>query len=132
MPCRRDCGTLRWMQRSSRHSSCATGAGTRPSMSAGRFFIPSRRSRRKRSGHRLDDAAELVEDLADLAFAHDQWRAERERIADGAEHHVVLEEAEVERVHASLAHGIGPAGQVDADREADGTNVEHVREAFET
>src|SRR6185312_6561734 len=130
-PCLPDCETSRWMRPCSRLSWCATGVGIPASMSAGRFFIPSRRSRRGRSGHRFDDAAELVEYLANLAFAHDQWRAERECIADGAEHDIVLEEAEVERVHATLANGVGPACQVDSNRETDGADIEHVRQAFE-
>src|SRR5690242_8922564 len=128
---RRDCGASPRMRPCSRLSRCATGAANPASMSAGRFFIPSRRLRRERSGHGFDDAAELVEYLADLAFAHDQWRAERERIAHGAEHDVVLEETEIERVHAAFAGGVGPACEIDTDGEADRADVEHVRQALE-
>src|SRR5262245_63551552 len=100
-------------------------------MSAGPFFIPGRHLRRRRSGHRLDDAAELVEHFADLTFTHDQWRAESERIAHGAERDVVLEEAELERVHTALADSVGPAREIDAGGEAHGADIEHVRQALE-
>src|SRR4249919_2208714 len=130
-PCHPDCEASRWMRPCSRLSYCATGVGMPASMSAGPFFIPSRRLRSARSGHGFDDAAELVEHLADLTFAHDQWRAERERIADSAEHDVMLEEAEVERVHAALADGVGPTREIDPDGEPDRADIEHVRQAFE-
>src|SRR5262249_6340568 len=74
---------------------------------------------------------ELVEDFSDLTFTYDQRRTERERIAHGAEHDVVLEETEVERVHAALADGIRPACKIDTDRKANRANIEHVRQALE-
>src|ERR1041384_1562564 len=101
------------MRPCSRLSCCTTGAEIPASISAGRFFIPSRHSRRERSSHGFDDAAELVEHFADLTFTHDQGRAERECIPDGTEHDVVLEEAEIKRVHAALADGVGPACEID-------------------
>src|SRR5262245_37175278 len=100
-------------------------------MSAGPFFIPGRRLRRRGSGHGLDDTAELVEHFPELAFAHDQWRAQRERVTDGAERDVVLEKAEVERVHAAFADRVRPAREIDTDSEADRANIEHVRQTFE-
>src|SRR4249919_1967489 len=130
MRCRLDCETSRWTRRCNRLSFCMTCAGVRAPMSVGPFFIPSRRLR-ERSGHGLDDVAELVEHFPDLAFAHDQWRAERERIADGTEHDIVLEKAEIERVHAALADSVGPACEIDADGEADRADIEHVRQALE-
>src|SRR5262245_47501620 len=101
-------------------------------MSAGPFFIPGRRLRRKWSGHGLDDTAELVEYFPDLGLAHDQRWAQRERVADGAERDVVLEKAEIERVHAALSDGVGPARQIDTDGEAHRADIEHIRQAFES
>src|SRR5262245_25842081 len=100
-------------------------------MSAGPFFIPDRRLRRARSRHGLDDVAELVEYLADLTFTHNQWWAERQCIADGAEQDVLLEEAKLERVHAAFADGVGLAGEIDADHKADRADVQHVRQVLE-
>ena len=92
MLCHRDCGPLQQMPQCSRHSCCTTGMETQASMSAGRSSIRGRLMLRVRLGHRFDDTGEFVEYLADLAFTHDQWRAERQRVANGAEHDIVFEE----------------------------------------
>src|SRR5665213_2086726 len=79
--------------------------------------------------HLLDDLGQLVEHLADLTLRHNQRRAHSQRIADRAEHDAMLEEAEIERLHAAFADAVGLAGEIDADREADRANVEHVGQA---
>src|SRR5215475_2306539 len=97
----------------SRHSSYAIYAETRTSMSDGRSFTQGRRSP-NRPSDRLDDAGELVEYLANLVFAHDQRRTERQRVADGAEGEIMLEEAHFKRINAAFSDGVGPAGEIDA------------------
>src|SRR4029450_997474 len=81
---------------SNRQSSCATcapiSAATQSCVSAGRSFTRSRIPRPNRSSDRLDDAGELVEYLANLIFAHDQRRTERQRGTDGAEGKNTVEE----------------------------------------
>src|SRR4029079_1342903 len=128
---RLNCEASPQMRPCSRLLCCATGAESPRLMSGGGVFIRSRHSRRERSSHGFDDAAKLVEHLVDLTLAHDQWRAERQRIADGAEHDVVLEETEIERIHPTLADGVGPACEIDADGKADRADIEHVRQALE-
>src|SRR5215510_9567060 len=76
-------------------------------------------------GQRLDDLAHLLEDLADLAFADDQRRRHRNRIADDAEHDALVVEAALHRLVAALADAVGPRGQVDAGGQADAADVEH-------
>src|SRR5690349_9864601 len=126
LPCHRDYGLLRSMPPSSRHSRCMTIAAVQTCRSAGRFFIQGRLSPHGSSSHRFDDLRELVEYLADLIFAHDQWWAERQCVADGAKHDVMLEEAHFEGLHAALAGTVGFVGEVNSDREPDRPDVENV------
>ena len=65
------------------------------------------------------------------ALGDDQRRAHGERVADGAEHDAVLVEAAFQRLEAALADGVGLAGEIDADGQADRADVEHVRQALE-
>src|ERR1017187_7586015 len=65
--------------------------------------------------HRFDDLCDLVEDLADLGLADDQRRAERQRIADRAQHQTVVVKRRVQRFIAALAHAVGLAREIDAD-----------------
>src|SRR5262245_7948148 len=120
---------------SSRQSSCATcaaiSAATQSFVSDGRSFIRSRIPRPNRSSDRLDDASELVEYLANLIFAHDQRRTERQRVADGAEGKIILEKAHFKRIHSASSDGVGPAGQIDAHHQPHGPDVEHVWQTFE-
>ena len=71
--------------------------------------------------------ADLVEDLADLRFGDDQRRAHRDGIARRAEHQTVLVERTFQRLEAALADGVGPAGEIDADGQANRADIEHVR-----
>src|SRR5262245_46594195 len=103
---------------SSRQSSCATCApicaATQSCVSGGRSFTPSRIPRSNRSSDCLDDAGELVEYLANLVFAHDQRRTERQRVADSTKGKITFEEAHFKGIHAAFSDGVGPAGQIDA------------------
>src|SRR2546425_7455934 len=102
------------MRRCSRRSCCTICVGIRAFMSAGRSFTRGHLTPSDRLSHRLDDAGELVEHLADLTFTHDQWRTERQGIADGTEHDIVFEETQVEGLDTALADGIGLTGEVNA------------------
>src|SRR5262245_30223711 len=105
----------RWSNRQSRCGTCALiSVATQSCVSAGRSFTPGHLQRPNRSSHRLDDARELVEYLANLAFAHDQRRTERQRVAHCAEDEIMIEETCFKRIHAAFSDGIGPAGEINA------------------
>src|SRR5262245_17202164 len=80
---------------------------------------------------RFDRLGHLLEDLPDLAFAHDQRRRQRDGLASDAHHQVFV----VERMHHGVvgapADGVGPRGEIDAGRDPDGADVEHVGQALE-
>src|SRR5215475_9736372 len=98
------------MPRCSRHSCCAICAEIQTSMSAGRSSTRGRHMLLvllARLRHRLDDTRKLVEHFVDLDFAHDQRRTERQRVADGSEHEIMLKETQFKSVQAALADGIG-------------------------
>ena len=59
------------------------------------------------------------------AFAHDQRRRHRNRIADDAEHDALVVEAALHRLEAALADRVGPRREIDAGGEADAADVEH-------
>src|SRR5262245_1252449 len=117
-PCRQNSRPSPTAPSSSRQSNCATcapiSAATRSCVSDGPSFTRSRVPRPNRSSNSLDDAGELVEYLANLVFAHDQRRTERQRVADGAEGKIMLEEAHFKRINAAFSDGVGPAGEIDA------------------
>src|SRR4029450_490838 len=132
-PCRQDSNPSPMARSSSRQSSCATCAAissaTQPFVSDGRSFTRSRIPRPNRSSDRLDEAGELIEYLANLVFAHDQRRTERQRVADGAEGKIMFEETQFKRIHAALSDGIWSAGEMEAHHEPHTPDVAHVEHA---
>src|ERR1700688_259115 len=73
-----------------------------------------------------DHLGNLVDDLADLVFADDQRRGQRQGIAGDAQHQVVVEKCAVEPVKAPLARKVRTRRQVDAGGQPDGADVQHV------
>src|SRR5262245_20167724 len=120
------------MPQCSRRSCCIPYAAIQASMSAGRSFTQDRLTPPGRSGYRLDDPGEVVEYFANLVLAHNQWRTERQRVTNGPKREIALEETQLQRVHAASSDGIGPAGEIDADHQPHGPDVEHVRQTFES
>src|SRR5262245_49401026 len=110
------------MPRCSPRSRSVIYAEIRASMSAGRSFTQGRLTPPGRSSHRLDNTGELVEDFTNLVFAHNQRRTERQRVAHGAEGEIVLEESCLQRIRAAFSHGVGPAGEINADHQPHGPN----------
>src|SRR5262249_37242880 len=64
--------------------------------------------------HRLDHTPDLLEYLSNLRLADDEWRRERERVADGAEHQVLALEGAHHRVVAAPSDRVGARRNVDA------------------
>src|SRR5215471_3746304 len=116
---------MRWC---SRLSCCPSGAATQTFMSAGRSFSLGRPSRLR---YLADNFRKLVEHLADLGLRHDQRRAQRQRVAYSTKHEITLEEAEFKRFPPTLSHRVRPAGEVNANRQANRADVEHIRQPFE-
>jgi len=57
--------------------------------------------------HRADHLGDLADDFADLVFADDQRRRQRQGVAGDPQHQVVVVERAVERVEAALARQVG-------------------------
>src|SRR5262249_8855000 len=119
------------MPQCSRRSCCIPYAAIQASMSAGRSFTQDRLTL-EHSRYRLDDPGEVVEYFANLVLAHNQWRTERQGVAHGPKREIALEETQLQRVHAASPDRIGPAGEIDADHQPHGPDVEHVRQPFES
>src|SRR5258707_6217701 len=81
--------------------------------------------------HRADHLRDLLDDFADLVFADDQWRRQRQRIAGDAQHQVVVVERAVQAVETALARLLRARRQIDARRQAYGADVHHIRLAFQ-
>lgn len=77
-----------------------------------------------------DHACELVEDFADLHFAHNQWRTKRDGFASDADHQVLVAERSFQGCVGALAESVRLRREVDADDEPDGTDVEHTGQAL--
>jgi hypothetical protein len=79
---------------------------------------------------RADHSCELVEDFADLRFAHNQRRAKRNGVASDAHHKVLVAEGSVHGCVGALAESVRLRREVDADHESDGADVEHTGQAL--
>ena len=65
------------------------------------------------------------------ASAGYQGRGQHQRIADRADHQILVEEGGIEGARPAQARRTVDRGQVDAGGEADGPDVDHMRRAFQ-
>ena len=64
--------------------------------------------------HRADHLRDLLDNFADLVFADDQRRRQRQRIAGDAQHQVVVVERAVQAVETALARLLRARREIDA------------------
>src|SRR5258708_31825309 len=86
---------------------------------------------RKALRHRADHLRDLLDNFADLVFADDQGRRQRQRIAGDAQHQVVVVERAVQAVETALARLLRAWRQIDARGQPDGADVHHIRLALQ-
>src|SRR5258705_5444061 len=81
--------------------------------------------------HRADPLRDLLDNFADLVFADDQGRRQRQRIASDTQHQVVVVERAVQAVEPALAGLLRARREIDACGQPDGADVHYIRLALQ-